>query len=149
MNWVKILIVILFILYIISPLDLIPEFFPPLGWLDDAFAVGVLIYYLKRGRFPGFFRRRGGPFGAGRSYYRKSKGAGGATQNRTEHGPKDPYEVLGIKPGANAEEIRAAYRRAVQTYHPDKVSHLGEEFQELAKQKFVEIQEAHDKLTGK
>jgi DnaJ-domain-containing protein 1 len=149
MNFGKILIVILFILYIINPLDLIPEFFPPFGWLDDAFAVGVLIYYLKRGRFPDFFFRRGGPFGAGQSYYRHSQGTGGRTQSRTDHRLKDPYEVLGIKPGASAEEIRTAYRRAVQIYHPDKVTHLGEEFQELAKQKFVEVQEAYNKLTGK
>ena len=151
MNYIKILIIILFILYVINPLDLIPDFAPIAGWLDDAFLIGVLIYYLKRGRFPGFFFRRGGPFGAGQNYYRQSQRGGsdsGATFQANAR-LKDPYEQLGIKPGASTEEIHAAYRRAAQTYHPDKVSHLGEEFQELAKQKFIEIQEAYDKITGK
>jgi hypothetical protein len=157
MNIMKILIVILFILYVINPLDLIPDLTPIAGWIDDAFLIGVLIYYLKRGRFPGFFSRLGGPFGAGRSDYRQYRGAGGYNQYGSGSGasssaqasPKDPYKILGIKPGASSEEIHAAYRRAAQTYHPDKVSHLGEEFQELAKDKFVEIQEAYDKITGK
>jgi hypothetical protein len=32
---------------------------------------------------------------------------------------RDPYEVLGIARGASFEEIRAAYRRACKTHHPD------------------------------
>jgi DnaJ-class molecular chaperone len=47
----------------------------------------------------------------------------------------DPYAVLGVKPGASAEEIHAAYREAAQKFHPDKVSHLGEDFQILAQTK--------------
>ena len=32
---------------------------------------------------------------------------------------RDPYEVLGIARGASFEEIRAAYRRASKSCHPD------------------------------
>jgi hypothetical protein len=32
---------------------------------------------------------------------------------------RDPYEVLGIARGASFEEVRAAYRRACKTHHPD------------------------------
>lgn len=32
---------------------------------------------------------------------------------------RDPYEVLGIARGATFEEVRAAYRRACKTHHPD------------------------------
>jgi len=157
MNYLKPLLVILFILYVINPFDLIPDLAPIVGWLDDAFLIGVLIYYLKRGRFPGFFFRRGGPFGANQSYYRRpgwtggseNAGADSGSTSSAKTGLKNPYEILGIKLGASTEEIHAAYRQAAQTYHPDKVSHLGQEFQELAKQKFVEIQEAYDKITGK
>lgn len=32
-------------------------------------------------------------------------------------------------------QAKAAYRSLLQAYHPDKVSHLGQEFQELAEAK--------------
>lgn len=35
-------------------------------------------------------------------------------------GPDDHYEVLGVKRSASIEEIRAAYRRAAKTAHPDQ-----------------------------
>lgn len=33
--------------------------------------------------------------------------------------PESPHEVLGVRPGATEQEIRAAYREAVRTLHPD------------------------------
>lgn len=35
-------------------------------------------------------------------------------------GDDDPYECLGISPGASLSEIRKAYKRAVQRRHPDR-----------------------------
>ena len=32
---------------------------------------------------------------------------------------RDPYEVLGLKPGASDKEIRAAYRKLAKQHHPD------------------------------
>jgi DnaJ-class molecular chaperone len=32
----------------------------------------------------------------------------------------DPYQILGIKKGAGADEIRSAYKRMARTHHPDK-----------------------------
>ncbi len=32
---------------------------------------------------------------------------------------ENPYEILGVPPTANAEEIKAAYRRAAKETHPD------------------------------
>ena len=34
--------------------------------------------------------------------------------------PKDPHEILGVRPGASAEEIDAAYRQKAKAAHPDK-----------------------------
>jgi DnaJ-class molecular chaperone len=51
-----------------------------------------------------------------------------------------------VKRGASKEEIKAAYKKLVAQYHPDKVQHLGKEFQELAHKKFVAIQRAYDVL---
>lgn len=70
------------------------------------------------------------------------------TETRQPHA-KDPYEILGIHPGASKQEIQAAHRKLVQQYHPDKVAHLGQEFQDLAREKFVEIQDAYDYLIEK
>jgi DnaJ like chaperone protein len=58
----------------------------------------------------------------------------------------DPYAVLGIDRDASLEDIRAAYRRQIVTCHPDKVAHLGEEFQEVAKNKTQEINRAYEAL---
>jgi DnaJ-domain-containing protein 1 len=39
----------------------------------------------------------------------------------------DPYQALRITSGASKEEIKAAYFNLIKQYHPDKVSHLGQE----------------------
>jgi Restriction endonuclease/DnaJ domain len=58
----------------------------------------------------------------------------------------DPYEVLGISSGASKDEIRSAYRSLVAKYHPDKVAHLGHEFQAIAREKAIVINEAFEML---
>jgi len=61
-------------------------------------------------------------------------------------GPRDPYAVLGVQPGCSIEEAQRAYRELASRYHPDKVSHLGREFIDLATAKFTEIQVAYDAI---
>lgn len=58
----------------------------------------------------------------------------------------NPYEVLGIPSGASKDEIRSAYRSLVAKYHPDKVAHLGHEFQAIAREKAIVINEAFEML---
>jgi curved DNA-binding protein CbpA len=57
----------------------------------------------------------------------------------------NPYEVLGIKPGASEQEIKNAYRQLVKQYHPDQ--YHDNPLQELAKNKLAEINAAYDMLT--
>ena len=45
---------------------------------------------------------------------------------------KTHYELLGVAADAPAEEIKHAFRREIAKYHPDKVQHLGQEFQDIA-----------------
>jgi len=154
--WV-ILIVILVLIYIISPVDGIPDMIPFLGWIDDTLLVGLLVYYLRYGRLPGFmswinrllFKKGGGESGFRTDdSFKQEK----YDKSRAEKGPddhKDPYEILGVTPDASPEEIQTAYRAAAQQYHPDKVAHLGDELQALAQKKFVEIQEAYNTLSQK
>ncbi len=37
----------------------------------------------------------------------------------------DPFEVLGVKPGASMREIHTAYVRLAKLYHPDRYSAVG------------------------
>ena len=57
----------------------------------------------------------------------------------------NPYEVLGVKPGASEEEIRKAYRALVKKYHPDQ--YADNPLSELAAEKLKEVNEAYDMLT--
>ncbi len=50
----------------------------------------------------------------------------------------DPYQVLGVLPGASDDELHAAYRRLVQRHHPD---HNGGSLE--ATRRFEEIQAAY------
>ena len=59
---------------------------------------------------------------------------------------KDPYKVLGLHPKASQTEIKEAYRQKLQEYHPDKVSHMGEDLQKLAQSKTIEIINAYNSL---
>jgi len=56
------------------------------------------------------------------------------------------YKILEIQPSATDEEVRKAYRRMAMKYHPDKVSHLGEEFRKTADEKFKNVNEAYRKI---
>jgi curved DNA-binding protein CbpA len=60
---------------------------------------------------------------------------------------KDYYELLGIQPSASAEVIKQAFREQVSRYHPDKVQHLGKEFQEIAAGRTAELTAAYHVLS--
>lgn len=57
--------------------------------------------------------------------------------------------VLGLEPGADFTTIKKAYRKLSMQYHPDKVSHLGAEFQRVAEEKMKEINQAYDFFKNK
>lgn len=56
----------------------------------------------------------------------------------------NPYEVLGISPGASQDEIKSAYRKLVKQYHPDQFR--DNPLQELAQEKLAQINEAYNML---
>lgn len=60
---------------------------------------------------------------------------------------RNPYEVLGIREGANAEEIKIAYKELVKRYHPDQ--YRNNPLSDLAEDKLKEINEAYDYLVKK
>lgn len=54
----------------------------------------------------------------------------------------NPYQVLGLTPGCTLAQAKKAYRALLVQYHPDKVEHLAEEFQALARTRTQAINEA-------
>lgn len=56
----------------------------------------------------------------------------------------DPYEVLGVSPGASNDEVKRAYRDLSRRYHPD--SYADNPLAGLAEEKFKEVQEAYDQI---
>jgi DnaJ like chaperone protein len=56
------------------------------------------------------------------------------------------YKILEVEPTVSDEEVKKAYRRMAMKYHPDKVSHLGEDFKNVANEKFKKVQAAYDQI---
>ncbi len=56
------------------------------------------------------------------------------------------YRVLEIEPGVDQETVKKAYRTMANKYHPDKVSHLGEDFLKVAEDKFKAVNEAYQEI---
>ena len=125
------------LIYLVSPIDAIPDALLGLGWADDIVVLLLAYWFIKR------FVPRG-------YQQTESHSSSGPRQQQTKpSSEKDPYEVLGVSRGATREEIKSAYRKQAQRYHPDRVSHLGEELQQLAKERFQEVQQAYEILSSR
>jgi len=150
-TYYKFLLILIALAYLASPIDLIPDLFIPfLGWIDDTFLIGLLIYYLRFGKLPNLFYRGSGqrPGSSAEHSGASANNQAKASQSR-QTSKRAPHEVLEIDKNASREEIQAAYRSLVKQYHPDRVAHLGKELQELANQKFIEIKEAYTRMLNR
>lgn len=117
--------------YVVSPIDLLPDV-TPVGFLDDLIVIGTTIWWLR-----GQWQRRPQP-------QRRAP----APPPPSGDGAWDPYRVLEVSRGASRDELTRAYREQMKRYHPDKVSGLGDELQEVAHRRTLEIQRAYAELTG-
>jgi len=125
----KTILILMAVLYVLSPYDVLPDFFAGWGWLDDIALLGFLWRYLYKQQ------NRDG------SYEGKEE-ACAEPESRAD----DPYSILGVRPDASLDEVKKAYRELANKYHPDKVNHLGEEFKTMAEKRFKEIQAAYETL---
>jgi len=150
----QVVLIILALLYILSPYDILPDLMIGWGWLDDIVVLGFLLRYFynrkkKREAFQHQYQYR-------RKADRHADESAGNHQSRahTREGDpssatRDPYQILGIESGASQENIKQAFRQLAGKYHPDKVAYLGDEFKALAEKRFKEIQWAYDELKSK
>ncbi|MEJ2656262.1 MAG: DnaJ domain-containing protein [Desulfobacterales bacterium] len=142
-----ILLIIIGLIYFLSPYDILPDFIVGWGWIDDI----IFLYALWR-IFKHFSQRTSG---FQNYYYHQSRqsfednNGSSEKETHTQDTPNDPYKVLNVPRNASPEEIKKAYRELANKYHPDKVLHLGSEFRELAEKRFKEIEEAYRKLMPK
>jgi hypothetical protein len=61
---------------------------------------------------------------------------------------KNYYDLLALDPLCSTEEIKHAFRQQIALSHPDKVSHLAIEIQELALARTAELTEAYRILSN-
>jgi hypothetical protein len=142
MKWIWIT---LAVIYFLSPYDLIPGV-SWISWIDDIVVLILLFRYLSRLKHAATAQPP--PFGDQGFRGQQAHSAGEEATHETHRPSRTPYEILEVSPNAGPDEIKTAYRKLANQYHPDKVAHLGKEFQELAEQRFKEIQQAYQKLTS-
>lgn len=144
-------IIISALVYFILPLDAVPDILPGVGFTDD---LGVLVAVLTtilahvrpehRERAKELLEWKWAARAGQSRAEEQSRQKRGAGRSRQAASPRTRYSaVLGVEPDADLLEIRSQYLDLVKKYHPDRVQHLGPEFQEMAEQKLKEINEAY------
>lgn len=136
----KTILIVVVILYVLIPWDVIPDRFGPVGRIDD---LAVLAYVLRY-----YLAKKSAAKHAGAT---QAQNAGSGKSQKFQPEPEDPqvfdpYQILGLERGATQAEIIAAYKREAAKYHPDKVSHLGQELQTLAHERMLLISRAYNEL---
>ncbi len=61
-------------------------------------------------------------------------------------GKKAAFEVLEVDSRVSDKDVKRAFRKMANKYHPDKVSHLGEDLRHLAEEKFKSMNEAYQTI---
>ena len=125
------ILIIILIIYIVSPLDLFPFVF------DDLIASGFLYYIWQK------FKKQKSP---GNYYSRGRSQANIKNEPDGQMSLDEAHRLLHVSPDAPWGEVQSAYKERMAKSHPDKVSHLGEELQEKAKELTVEINKAYNTI---
>ena len=58
-------------------------------------------------------------------------------------------KIIGVSANASIDEIKKAYRRLVKLHHPDRFAMDSIEQQEIAEQRFIEVQKAYEVLKNR
>jgi len=117
--------------YLLIPLDLIPDFIRPLGFLDDLLILGFGVWHLLR---------------MAKESKGKERESSDTRPSSHARSAKAPHEVLGVSPSATDAEIEHAYKEQIKEYHPDRVHGLGKEIRDVAQRKTQELNLAYETL---
>ncbi len=118
--------IILAVLYFLLPYDLLPDGLGRIGRIDDiALFLVVIFWFFIKPLTDEILAKK---------------------QTVKTRQPGDPYLILGVQADASPAEIKKAYYELVKQYHPDRVSTLGPELQNLAREKTAQINQAYEKL---
>jgi len=121
--------IIILIIYIISPLDLFPFVF------DDLIASGFLFYFWRK------FKNQKNQ----RNYYARGQSqANIRTEPDRSMSLDESYKLLNVSPDVPWSEVQKAYKEKMAKSHPDKVAHLNEELHKKAKELTLEINKAYN-----
>lgn len=137
----KFLLLIAFIVYILSPVDLIPDYFGPLGRLDDLGLVLFAWYHLRN--------KKAATADDEKTQTQQATRGTGQPASEQQRSTPSPQEILGVADTASLEEIEKAYRSLASQYHPDKVEHLGPELRAVAHEKMIQLTAAYKILSDK
>lgn len=70
--------------------------------------------------------------------YSEAKNCGSYGMNEMQ-----AYQILEIDKSATDQDVKKNYRKLAMKYHPDKVSHLGEDVRKAAEEKIIKLNEAY------
>ncbi|MDR3047457.1 MAG: DnaJ domain-containing protein [Bacteroidales bacterium] len=93
----------------------------------------------------------GAGFGYGNGY---GQGYGGYSQHSSSgnyntfnnYSLENDYKILEVPSTATDEEVKKAYRSLAMKFHPDRVTHLGEEIRKDAEEKFTKLNQAYERI---
>ena len=111
--------------------------------ISDKIGVGRSDFESIKAMFFMFNQGRGYQYSTGSQSYSGSYSSGAS---RTSYNLENEYSILEIPSTATDDEVKKAYRRLAQKYHPDKVNHLGEEIRKDAETKFVKLNQAYERI---
>lgn len=122
--------IIILIVYIISPLDLHPFVF------DDILASGFLYYLWQKVRGQN----------SQRNFYNTKKKSRANTKRDSDGQMSldEAYRLLHVSSDASWNEVHKAYKERMAKTHPDKVAHLSEELQEKSRELSLQINQAYN-----
>jgi len=157
--WTSIAAIIGALLYIFSPIDLIPDFIPVVGLMDDAAVLGLCLSSIgndlkKYEKWKQKSRIDNKKINNQRKSTSTKKKTGGKTNQKNNNNKKDSDTNIAElctffkieSTSLNKETLKKKYRTMMTQYHPDKVNNLADEFKELAVKKTKEINEKYEIL---